>query len=100
MFSGVRCALRLQRTIGHEARKIRQGKQIVVGYRRATFACCQSARSNGRATEPARELTTSEATELSSAASASRGASAYRITPRWPITNVGWKFLTSASQTM
>ena len=33
-------------------------------------------------------------------ASASRGASAYRITPCSPITNVGRKFLTSASSTI
>src|SRR5437762_10086569 len=40
----------------HEAGKIRQGKQIVVGSRRATFAYRQSARSNGRAAEPTSEL--------------------------------------------
>src|SRR5687768_16206907 len=47
--------------------------------------------------EAARVLTTSGAAGSLPAASASRGASAYRITPCSPITNVGWKFLTSAS---
>src|SRR2546430_14481545 len=61
----------------------------------------QSARSDGRSAVAARKLTTSGATGLLPEVSASRGEeSAYRITPCWPITNVGREFLMSESQTI